>query len=128
MRDDEQPDARPDVTPKALPKGVQVFIGGHWLSATAHATRYGRRGQQVLIDHYGRLVWVSASRLRPWSGRGPSGRRRPGVFAAQQEARPDEDHTPAAGDETDPDRDADCTAVGDEEHARQDRQRGTHEQ
>ncbi|TCO51354.1 hypothetical protein EV646_101337 [Kribbella antiqua] len=72
MYDDEQPDAQLEATPRALPKEVQVFIGGHWLSATAHATRYGRRGHQVLIDHYGRLVWVSASRLRPLSARVPN--------------------------------------------------------
>jgi len=71
VHDDEQPDARSDVTAKSLPKEVQVFIGGHWLNATAHATRYGRRGHQVLIDHYGRLVWVSASRLRPLRPRVP---------------------------------------------------------
>jgi len=63
--DHEQPDTRSGVTARALPKEVEVSIGGHWLSVTAHATRYGRRGHQVLIDHYGRLVWVSASRLRP---------------------------------------------------------------
>jgi len=60
--DHEQPDAQ--VIARDLPKEVQVSIGGHWLRVTAHATRYGRRGYQVLIDHYGRLVWVSASRLR----------------------------------------------------------------
>jgi hypothetical protein len=60
----EQPDAQFNFL-TGLPRKVEVQIGGHWLSVTAHATRCGRRGRQVLIDHYGKLLWVSASRLRP---------------------------------------------------------------
>jgi hypothetical protein len=40
-------------------------VGDRWLPATAHATRLGRRGQEVLICHESRLIWVSAQRVRP---------------------------------------------------------------
>ncbi len=75
MYEREQPDAQFSFL-TALPSKVEVLIGGHWLSVTAHATRCGRRGRQVLIDHYGKLLWVSASRLRPITSQvpDPSGR------------------------------------------------------
>lgn len=46
------------------PEPVQVLIGGRWLTARAHSVRESRRGRQVLIDCYGRLVWVNAARIR----------------------------------------------------------------
>jgi len=52
------------VVPTA-PAPVQVLIGGRWLTAKAHAVRGGgRRGAQVLIACYGRLVWIPAARVR----------------------------------------------------------------
>jgi hypothetical protein len=43
---------------------VHVLIGGRWLTARAHASRQSHRGTQILIDCYGRLVWVNAARVR----------------------------------------------------------------
>ena len=49
---------------RAWPAPVELLLGGTWLAATAHAVRNGRRGPQVLVGCHGRLVWVSASRIR----------------------------------------------------------------
>lgn len=46
------------------PAAAEVLIGGRRLTARAHAIREGRRGPQVLIDCHGRLVWVTATRVR----------------------------------------------------------------
>jgi hypothetical protein len=50
---------------RACPAPVELLLGGTWRTATAHAVRHSRRGQQVLVGVHGRLVWVSASRIRP---------------------------------------------------------------
>jgi hypothetical protein len=55
--------------PISLPRGrgpvqVQVQIGSNWLAATAHGLRDGRRGRQILVCCHGRLVWVTAIRVR----------------------------------------------------------------
>ncbi|WP_133801193.1 hypothetical protein [Kribbella caucasensis] len=62
MADNSRP-TRHRVAPAAHAP-VQVLIGGRWLTAKAHAVRGGRRGAQVLITCYGRLVWITATRVR----------------------------------------------------------------
>jgi len=47
-----------------LPAQVEILLGGHWTTSTAHAVRHGRRGAQVLIGQAGRLIWISLDRVR----------------------------------------------------------------
>jgi hypothetical protein len=67
-----------------LPARVEVLLGGHWTTTTAHTARHGRRGPQVLIGHAGRLIWISLDRVRrpaePQPPPSPQARSRPGVI------------------------------------------------
>src|SRR3546814_11289687 len=45
------------------PIAVHVRVGRARLTATAHATRTTRFGEQVLVSLSGRLTWVSAHRI-----------------------------------------------------------------
>ncbi|MFC5264628.1 hypothetical protein ACFPJ1_21160 [Kribbella qitaiheensis] len=71
----------------AAPAPVQVLIGGRWLTAKAHAVRGGRRGAQVLIACYGRLVWITAGRVRRPQHPSPQHHDRPDQPAAQPPTR-----------------------------------------
>ncbi|NYG58400.1 hypothetical protein BJ980_001323 [Nocardioides daedukensis] len=61
------------------PIAVHVRVGRARLTATAHATRTTRFGEQVLVSLSGRLTWVGAHRIEDEASRPEEGAAQPGA-------------------------------------------------